>query len=149
MALGTFATSVGFAISAILIMIAFNRLHFLDLIPRARTTLIEGLQEGVVVLDCFDRVVDMNPAACGFLKVNPSIIGKKLGDVVSGLINFPAKTAEDAVLTPSLTDDGRLVLEITVTGLVSKNGKRIGRALLLRDNHQTQASRGGEEENCF
>ena len=77
------ATSVGFAISAILIVVAFNRLHFLDLVPRARTTLIEGLQEGVVVLDRLDRVVDMNPAACRFLKIDPSIIGRKLGDVVS------------------------------------------------------------------
>jgi signal transduction histidine kinase len=43
--------------------LALFRLHMFDLIPVAREMVVEQMQDGLVVLDTQQRVVDLNPAA--------------------------------------------------------------------------------------
>jgi len=75
---GLDTTSLGFAVSAILIMTAFNRLRFLDLIPRARENLVERMPEGFVVVDASNRIVDINQAACRHLGIDTSPVVKSV-----------------------------------------------------------------------
>ena len=56
-------TSLSFALSGILIAWVINYHRFLDIIPIARDTTIDNMQDGIVVVDLKDRVVDINPAA--------------------------------------------------------------------------------------
>ncbi|PKO96388.1 MAG: hypothetical protein CVU12_05485 [Bacteroidetes bacterium HGW-Bacteroidetes-7] len=55
--------------SGILFTIAIYRNRFLDLIPVAKETLFETLDEGIIVLDANNRVQDINDTARGFLGV--------------------------------------------------------------------------------
>ncbi len=48
---GLETTCLGFAFSAVFILIAIRRMHFLDLVPRARATVMEHMQEGFLVVD--------------------------------------------------------------------------------------------------
>ena len=56
-------TSISFVISGVLIAWVINYHRFLDIIPIARDTTIDNMQDGIVVVDLKDRVVDINPAA--------------------------------------------------------------------------------------
>ena len=56
-------TPVFFSISGLLLFIALLRFKFLDLIPLARAAVIHSMQEGVIVLDQQNRILDLNQSA--------------------------------------------------------------------------------------
>lgn len=61
--------------SSALFAFAIFRYHWLDILPLARTALVETLPVGVVVLDAKSRIVDINPSARELLQVDNSVIG--------------------------------------------------------------------------
>ena len=69
-------------ITAILYTIALFRYRFLDIIPIARSRLIEALNIPVLVLDTEGRVIDTNPAALSLFSLPPAEIP---GRPVSGI----------------------------------------------------------------
>lgn len=56
-------TSVAWGISSLFIARALFSNKLFDLVPIARTRIMESLQDGIVVLDLQARIVDINPAA--------------------------------------------------------------------------------------
>jgi len=56
-------TPLGLGLAAVAFTWGLLRAHLLDLIPVARGAAIEGMSDGVLVLDSQSRVVDLNPAA--------------------------------------------------------------------------------------
>lgn len=65
-------TPFGFAITAIAVLRAIRSHHMLDLIPVARSAVLEAIDEGVIVADERNRIVDVNPAAVEVLGVPAS-----------------------------------------------------------------------------
>jgi len=70
---GLDTTSLGFTLSAILIMTAFSRLRFLDLVPKARAALVERMSDGFLVLDIQDRIIDINATAARLLNLDSAV----------------------------------------------------------------------------
>jgi PAS domain-containing protein len=71
-----------FGITGVIFAVAVYRTRFMDLIPVARSFLIENMRDGVLVLDEQNRILDINPAMGNFLKETPSsYIGKNASDV--------------------------------------------------------------------
>lgn len=56
-------TPVALALAGLMLILGVFRFGLLDLVPVARTTLIETMRDAVLVLDAYHRVVDLNPAA--------------------------------------------------------------------------------------
>ena len=56
-----------FLITAFVLVWGFFRLRLLNLVPVARSLVLEQMADGVLVLDLFGRVVDANPAASRLL----------------------------------------------------------------------------------
>jgi PAS domain S-box-containing protein len=84
-------------IPAILYTVALFRYQFLDIVPIARSRLIETLSKPVLVLDPDGRVIDLNPAACSLLTLTPSsALGKKIGAIVTDWPDFLSLCTEDA-----------------------------------------------------
>ena len=54
---------VVFALTGLILSYSFSRLQLFDLVPVARDRIVEGIQDGVVVLDARGRIVDANAAA--------------------------------------------------------------------------------------
>jgi PAS domain-containing protein len=125
--------SLGFAVSALLILAAFNRLRFLDLIPRARAALVENMPDGFLVLDLLDRIVDINSRALGLLRMDTPAIGKSLGDAAPALGSLLGQSTGEETLTLGLPHDADMTVEVSVTSLVNRSGKQTGRVLLVRD----------------
>ncbi len=72
-----------FGVSGIIFVFAILRTHFMDLIPVARSYLIETMHDGVLVLDTQNRIVDINPAMENFMKGKvSSYLGKNAYEVL-------------------------------------------------------------------
>jgi PAS domain S-box-containing protein len=136
--------SIGFAASAILMVAASSRTRFMDIVPRARATLVERMSLGFIVVDALDRVIDINHAARFFSGTDSSVIGKKLADALPSLGDISDRTAEARTLTMSSPRDRTLTFEVSISPLAGRGGARqTGRMLLLRD--VTERKRAEEE----
>lgn len=83
-------------IAAILYAVALFRYHFLDIMPIARSRLIETLSTVVIVLDISRRIIDLNPAAAAFFSVPvASAMGKTVDEVVPDWEEFHQLCKED------------------------------------------------------
>lgn len=84
-------TPVSIILSGILAAYSILNIHFLDLVPVARETLVETLPDGILVLDGQNRIQDINGAALSFLGIrNKNIIGfqaQSAGASVTQLLN--------------------------------------------------------------
>lgn len=96
-----------FGVTAVVLVWGFFRLRLLDLLPVARGIVIEQMADGVLVLDVYGRVADVNAAGArmvGFPR--RAMVGRYATDVVPGLAPVLAKgdlepragTIEDEVL---------------------------------------------------
>jgi signal transduction histidine kinase len=98
-------------VSSIIYLWAMLGLRLLEIIPIARNTVVENLQDGVIVVDRTQRVVDMNPSAFRFLSPQWS---------KSTLIGQPIQTALPAWMQVMWTlMDTPTRLKQTVEGEVS------------------------------
>ena len=130
---GLDTTSLGFTVSGILILAALNRLRFLDLVPKARATVVERLQDGFLVLDAMDRVIDINSTAVRLLGINLPAIGRKLADIFPALSDLMRRSPGAEALTLSSPHETAATLEVSVTWLTNRSGRQTGKVLLLRD----------------
>ncbi|OFY40528.1 MAG: hypothetical protein A2X18_11460 [Bacteroidetes bacterium GWF2_40_14] len=90
----------------------FNK-RFLEIAPVARETLVEVLEEGIVVLDEENRIQDINSAARMFLKINRK-------DVLG--LNLDAASEEDKLANAVLSSDTPARVEITkLDGVANEN----------------------------
>jgi len=94
-------TPLAFAISAVAFALSLYRYHLLDLVPVARDLLIETLDDGVVVLDPQERVVDMNPASRLLLGLDDRSLGAPFSQVLPAWQNLPISSQEEDEITRS------------------------------------------------
>jgi PAS domain S-box-containing protein len=77
-------TSVGFAVAGLLVTLALYRFGFLGVSPIARGLVVESMSDGVIVLDCADRIIDLNASAQEILGCHErEVIGGLLQDAVA------------------------------------------------------------------
>ncbi|PKO04967.1 MAG: hypothetical protein CVU41_14500 [Chloroflexi bacterium HGW-Chloroflexi-3] len=67
-----------FTASGILFMFALFRFGWLEIVPIAHSGLMEGLLDGVIVLDKVNRIVDFNPAAQRIFGLTTAVIGQTI-----------------------------------------------------------------------
>ncbi len=78
--------AVSFSLTAAALAWGVLRQHMFDLLPIARDILIESMEDGVLVLDSQDRIIDVNLAARHMLSIHSPIIGEPLSN---GLADWP------------------------------------------------------------
>lgn len=125
-----------FGVSGIIFVFAILGTHFMDVIPVARSHLIETMRDGVLVLDAQNRIVDINPAMEMFIEGDySSYIGKNAFDVLQpwiGKINlFPDEAETRAEL--KVPFDPSRYLDLRVTPLYDRNKSLSGRLMVFRD----------------
>ncbi len=73
---------ITFGLSGIIFASSVLRANFMDLIPIARSHLIENMRDGILVLDAQNRIVDINPAMENFIEKKASFyMGKNAFEV--------------------------------------------------------------------
>ncbi|MBW1946138.1 MAG: PAS domain S-box protein [Deltaproteobacteria bacterium] len=130
-------TPLAFLVSGIVIAWSLLRQSFLDIVPVARGMLFENMDDGFIVLDTQNRVVDINPAAKGLLdKNNESIVGKKVNEVIPGLPDMGSGTQEQPVSEAEFVlgnESAPRVFDCKFNLLRNRHGAPTGRLIVLRD----------------
>jgi diguanylate cyclase (GGDEF)-like protein/PAS domain S-box-containing protein len=118
-------TPAAFTLTGIALAWGLFSFRLLDVVPVARGNIVEGMRDGVVVLDERDRIVDLNPAATPILEI-PDGVGTEASKAVRGWSDLESEGRIEMRLGNPLLD-----YELTLAKL---EGDRItGRVILLRD----------------
>jgi diguanylate cyclase (GGDEF)-like protein/PAS domain S-box-containing protein len=129
-------TPIAFVLSGSILAWGIFRFRILDLVPVARTKLIENMSDGVLVLDSQDRIVDINLSAQQLLSdSNTTLIGlpvervlKAWSDLVMRDHDMPPSAAEIVLdkTEPQFVD-------MRISPLHDQQSRLIGRLIVLRD----------------
>ena len=76
-------TPIAFSLMGLMFAFALIRYRLFDLVPIARSLIIDKMSDGVVVLDAQNRVIDINSAARLLTGFKGSFVGKLGGDIFS------------------------------------------------------------------
>lgn len=127
---------ISFGITGIIFVFATLRTHFMDLIPVARSHLVENMGDGVLVLDAQNRIADLNPAMEVLLaERSQELLGKCAYEVFGGWVektspifgDFDLKTEVRIPSSPSH------ILDLRMTPLYDRKEEVNGRLLVFRD----------------
>lgn len=127
-------TPYAFIATSLMISIGLLKFRLFDVVFIARDKVIDALNEGVLVLDAQNRVIDLNPEMRKILSGN-KVIGMKLaelfteGEVEELLSDRQNKTIEISLLTSA----GSRVYEVNTTSLAKKDTAYSGTILLFMD----------------
>lgn len=131
-------TPHAFIVTSIVLSFGLLRFKLFDILPLAREKVLEEMREGVLVLDQFNRIVDLNPAMRRFLpgKHQSDIIGKDI-DIVFGADSPIARAIENPAnetLEISLPHrNEERIFEVTITPLTETRSSYNGVALTFWD----------------
>ena len=146
-------TTAVVSVSGAIMAYALFRYRLFDIAPLARGIVVDGLSDGVIVLDTYDRIVDFNPAASHLF---PDLYGEALGRPVAEILAFHPGLLESighaadkdaapdtivAELSMSLPGDGPAGSELpesrhfalALTAVRGRTGTLLGHSVLLHD----------------
>ena len=135
-------TPFAFSITGLGLTFAVVRHRMLDLAPIAREVVVEGLREGVLILDLANRVVDANIAVSDLLSLQTEVVGRSISEIFA---NWP-ETAKKDMTAANGQDELALVnengdtqyLEVSYTPLHNRFQTVIGSVITIRDITQTK-----------
>ena len=128
---------LAFAVAGVVFAWPLFRYGPLDLVSVARDVVVEGMGDGVIVLDAQDRVVDLNPAAqrilgCPFSEA----VGHPVARIMPGQVALLKRHqgSEEAHGEAALgSDSASRYYDIVISSLQTRNLARAGRLISLRD----------------
>jgi PAS domain S-box-containing protein len=117
--------------------VALFRFRILSVVPVGRDTAVERMEDGMVMLDAENRIVDLNPAARQVLALSRrDSVGHAARDALMGFPDLLGLLAQQAPTEGTLELDGKgqsKFLQVNISPLVHSRGFNLGRLMLLRD----------------
>jgi PAS domain S-box-containing protein len=139
-------TPFAFTITGLAVAWGLFRFRLLDIVPVARDTVIEGMSDGVIVLDTQNRIVDLNLAAQQITSRPASeAIGQPAAQVFSAWPDLVERyrdvteVREEFVLGEG---EAQQCFELHISPLYDRSGRLTGRLVVFRDI--TERKRAGE-----
>jgi diguanylate cyclase (GGDEF)-like protein/PAS domain S-box-containing protein len=125
-------TPIMFTITGLLYTLGLYRYELLDVVPVARNKIFEDLEDGLVVLDTQERIIDINPAAAHMLDlVEDEVIGCPISIHAPILNDYLSADLNQVEF--QLKPDSNEWQELRVSPLSDGRGKEAGRLLIMRD----------------
>jgi len=135
--LGLHLTPVGFAIMGLAITHSIFPDRLSETASILRHTVVEGLDEGWMVLDTHNQIVDLNPAAGRLIGLPiKTILGEPAEKV---LVDWPnvlkqIRNLRQSEIKGSVNlQDGRRYLNLRLSALIDKHGRIFGHLIMWRD----------------
>jgi PAS domain S-box-containing protein len=129
-------TPFAFIGTSLIIGIGFLRFKLFDLVPVAREKIIEALQEGILVVDIHDRLIDVNPEMSKILgKTKNELVGKYLSELFTDIEQLDMLDHQDGGHTEiQMKVNGALKnYLVTISPLFEKSTVYSGNILLFKD----------------
>jgi PAS domain S-box-containing protein len=131
-------TPFAFTITGVGMAFALFRHQLLDLAPIARDVVIEGMKDGMIVLDASDRIVDINQTAQDILYFSgeQEPVGKQLADVLTQWPELIERYQDVTEITDEVTlgeGDAQHWYELNLSPLQDNKNNRIGQLIIVRD----------------
>ncbi len=129
-------TALGFLLTCLLLSWSLLRFQMLDLMPVARDALIEGMSDGVLVLDDRNRIIDVNPATQRLLSLfGASPIGRSAMEALAAHPNLTSllQDAPECRAEVRLDTDATRYLDLRVSALLDRQRRSGGRLVVMRD----------------
>jgi PAS domain S-box-containing protein len=130
-------TPLAFFLSSLLFAWAIFGYKFIDIMPIARTMVLEHMSDGMLVLDLQNRIVDINAAAAEILSCDASeVLGIPAVDV---LASWPDLVAQFADITSVHTEisvvgeEATYYFDLLISPLTDDQERLLGRLIILRD----------------
>jgi signal transduction histidine kinase len=133
---GLDTTPIAFTATGIVFAFALLGTRLFDLVPVARSVLIERMNDGLLVLDMQDRVVDANPAALRMLdKTGDQVIGQPVSTVFDTRTFLVEQFAGKYDLRTEVitSQDPLRCYDVQIAPLLSKQGRLTGRLVTWYD----------------
>jgi PAS domain S-box-containing protein len=130
-------TPASFSVFGLFVAVALFRYRLFNIVPIGRDRAVETIDEGYVVLDARDRIIDVNTQAKALLDVeDASLEGQSVTDAFErapALIDEirPLRDSETRV-TVTLDDETRHI-EANVSSIYDDTEQYVGRVIILRD----------------
>ncbi len=144
-------TSYAFTVTGIGMTYALFRHRLLDIAPIARDTIIDGMKDGMIVIDANGRIVDINHAAQQVIGMagEKQPIGKQVTDVLSQWSELIERYRGFTEIENEISigeEDLMRWYELNVSILQDENELLIGRVITVRDiTDRKQAERQLQE----
>ena len=133
-----------FALTGLALAMGLYRLRLFDLIRVARDLVIDGMADGVLVLDEAGRVLDVNPAGRAFLEGTGSLtLGEMLPEPAAAWLATVRSASSEVGTEAAVVASGRVV-DARIAPLRGGRGRGAGQLLVLRA--VTEARRASEAE---
>jgi PAS domain S-box-containing protein len=130
-------TPFAFTISGLAFGWSLFQFRLLDLVPIARRAVVEGMSDGVIVLDTQNRIVDLNPAAQRIINRGAAqAIGKTITQELSTWPEFMAgycHVAEGQMEIVESADKAQRYFDMRISPLYDQRKRLTGRLIVLRD----------------
>ena len=130
-------TPLAFTVTGIAMAWSLFRFRLLDLTPVARHAVVESMSDAVIVLDKYNRITDLNPAAQRILGHTLSeLVGQPAAQIASAwpeqVERFRGATEahEEIVLA---VDGTACYFDLRLSSLYHQRGHLTGRLIVLRD----------------
>jgi PAS domain S-box-containing protein len=132
--LGFDTTPLAFTLAGVLAVWGIARYRMFDLVPFARSVLIDHMGDGVLVIDRRHRIVDHNPAALRLSCIDGVLIGQPLDVAMPRLATALSQSIASAepVVVGGVGPAG-VSLELATTPLLDRYTHLSGWLLVLRD----------------
>ena len=130
-------TPFAFIVMGLVVFWGAFRFQLLTVVPIARDTVIDGMEDGIIVFDSEDRIIDYNPGALRLMnRPNENLIGQYATDVFSDypdlIVRFSnVESAHEEIVIDN--DPIPLVYELRISSLHDKLGRLRCRVLLIHD----------------
>lgn len=128
---------IAFALTGLFLAVAILRYGLLSLLPVARGALVDGMSDGMIVVDIEGRVVDANPAALAMMHYPGKIrIGNDWEEefpVLAGGFRNPADVAGMTVEIEMPVGEEATIIDAEVSPFFTEQGLTGGHLIVLRD----------------
>jgi PAS domain S-box-containing protein len=130
-------TPLAFFLSGLLFALAIFGYQLIDITPIARTTVLEYMSDGMLVVDLQNRIVDINAAAAEILSCEASEV---LGTSAVALLDrWPDLVAQFADITSVHTEisvtgeEATFYFDLLISPLTDDRERPLGRLIILRN----------------